>query len=100
VAENGVIKAESIWTRNLSTQLIFGGANYNVLQAGSSATLNLYSPAANGNPQPGNWTMGFPASGNPMQAAWRPHVSKSIRFVALYRHELFRGFGKSQTSLD
>lgn len=99
-AESGVVKLESVWSRNFSTQLIFGGANYNVLQAGYNATLNLYSPGATANPRPGNWTMGFPASGNPMQASWRPHPSKAIRFVALYSHDFFRGRAQSKTSFD
>lgn len=100
VAESAVFKAESVWNRWLSTQVMAGAANYNVLQAGYNATLNLYSPGAPANPQPGNWTMGFPASGNPLQSSWRPHISKALRFVAVASHAFLRGRAKSKTSLD
>ena len=100
VSESAVIKAETVWTSWLSTLVQAGLANYDDLQAGSGATLNFYSPQATANPIPGHWTMSFPSSGFPMEGAWRPHVGKAARFVAVATNTLFGGSAKSQTSFD
>ena len=99
VTEMGIFNAESKWTNWLSTSFSLAAGNFNDDQFGAG-TINLYTPGAASNPLPGNWTMGMPLSGPPVEDDWRPHRNKAISFTAVLTNDLFHGRATSHTSLN
>jgi outer membrane receptor protein involved in Fe transport len=89
------LTAETAWNPWLSTQVSVGYQNKDSI-VGFGSGVTFYSPTANGNPLPGQWSVG---AGGSSGSVWsnQPSDSRSYRFSALATNSLFDGRARSQT---